>query len=146
MIGGAVINTVIGAGIKLGANMLNAWLEQKKQAQMLLAARDQKMVDALISNQVKQASNPFVQVTRRMLFLTITFTLCFMMVYYAMNPGIQYDVIVPKGETSKLGIFSWFTGGKDFEVVRLTGGLLLMSFMDLAFMVIGFYAIPSRRR
>ena len=139
MIGGAVINTVIGAGIKLGANILNAWLEQKKQAQMLLAARDQKMMDALISNQVKQASNPFVQVTRRMLFLSITFTLCFMMIYYAMNPGIQYDVIVPRGE-------SRVTGGKDFEVVRMTGGLLLMSFMDLAFMVIGFYAIPSRRR
>ena len=33
MLGGAVINTVIGAGIKLGANMLNAWLEQKKQSQ-----------------------------------------------------------------------------------------------------------------
>ena len=94
MIGGAIVNTMIGAGIKLGANVLNAWLEQKKQAQMLLAARDQKMVDALINNQVKQASNPFVQITRRMLFLTITFTLCFMMIYYAMNPGIQYDVIV----------------------------------------------------
>ncbi len=146
MIGGAIVNTMIGAGIKLGANVLNAWLEQKKQAQMLLAARDQKMVDALISNQIKQASNPFVQITRRMLFLTITFTLCFMMIYYAMNPGIQYDVIVPKGENSKWGLFSWVTGGQSFEVVRLTGGLLLMSFMDLAFMVIGFYAIPSRRR
>jgi hypothetical protein len=69
-----------------------------------------------------------------------------MMIYYAMNPGIQYDVIVPRGESSRWGLFSWVTGGKDFEVVRMTGGLLLMSFMDLAFMVIGFYAIPSRRR
>jgi hypothetical protein len=146
MIGGAIVNTMIGAGIKLGANVLNAWLEQKKQAQMLLAARDQKMVDALINNQVKQSSNPFVQITRRMLFLTITFTLCFMMIYYAMNPGIQYDVIVPTQESTRMGLFSWFVGGKSFEVVRLTGGLLLMSFMDLAFMVIGFYAIPSRRR
>jgi hypothetical protein len=137
---------MIGAGIKLGANVINAWLEQRKQAQMLLAARDQKMVDALIANQVRTANNPFVQITRRMLFLSITFTLCFMMVYYAMNPGIQYDVIVPRGESSKWGMFSWITGGDSFQVVRLTGGLLLMSFMDLAFMVIGFYAIPSRRR
>ena len=146
MIGGAIVNTMIGAGIKLGANVLNAWLEQKKQAQILLAARDDKMFDALINNQDKQASNPFVQITRRMLFLTITFTLCFMMIYYAMNPGIHYDVIIPAQESTRMGLFSWFTGGKSFEVVRLTGGLLLMSFMDLAFMVIGFYAIPSRRR
>ena len=104
------------------------------------------MFDALINNQDKQASNPFVQITRRMLFLTITFTLCFMMIYYAMNPGIHYDVIIPAQESTRMGLFSWFTGGKSFEVVRLTGGLLLMSFMDLAFMVIGFYAIPSRRR
>ena len=48
MIGGAIVNTMIGAGIKLGANVLNAWLEQKKQAQILLAARDDKMFDALI--------------------------------------------------------------------------------------------------
>jgi len=29
--------------------------------------------------------------------------------------------------------------------VQLTGGLMLASFMDLCFMVIGFYAIPSKK-
>ena len=143
---GPVLNTIIGAGIKLGANLINYWLEQKRQDQMVLAARDNEMLKALIENQSNQASDGFVKVTRRVLFLSITFTMCFLMIYYAMNPHISYDVIIPKGDGAKWGIFSWLFGGKEWVQVRLTGGLMLTSFMDLCFMVIGFYAIPSRSR
>lgn len=142
---GPILNTIIGAGIKVGANLLNYWIEQKRQDQMILAARDSQMLNSLIDNQNKQASDPFVKVTRRMLFLAITFTMCFLMIYYAMNPNIQYDVIVDKPTSG--GFFSFLFGGnKSWEKVQLTGGLLLTSFMDLCFMVIGFYAIPSRAR
>ena len=113
---------------------------------MLLAARDQAMLDALIHNQTAQAKDPFVKVTRRILFMSITFTMCYLMLYYAHNPEISYDVIVPKGEGAKWGFFSWIVGGEDWKVVKLTGGLMLSSFMDLCFMVVGFYAIPSRKR
>jgi len=140
------MNTVMGAGIKVGANLLNFWLEQKRQDQMILAARDGEMLSALIENQSKRADDKFVKVTRRILFMSITFTMCFLMIYYAMNPHIVYDVIVPKGENFKLGIFSWIFGGKDWEQVQLTGGLMLSAFMDLCFMVVGFYAIPSSKR
>jgi len=143
---GPILNTIIGAGIKLGCNLLNSWLEQKRQDQLALAARNEKMLEALIASQEKNASDPFVKVTRRILFMSITFTMCFLMIYYAMNPGIEYDIIVPHGQTSKMGFFSWIFGGKDFEVVRLTGGLMLASFMDLCFMVVGFYAVPSKKR
>jgi len=143
---GPVLNTIIGAGIKLAANLINYWLEQKRADQMILAARDTEMLKALIENQSKQALDPFVKVTRRMLFLTITFTMCFLMIYYAMNPTIAYDVVVPKGDGAKMGFFSWIFGGKDWEMVKMTGGLMLASFMDLCFMIIGFYAIPSRTR
>ena len=143
---GPILNTILGAGIKLAANLINSWLEQKRQDQMMLAARDQKMMDAMLANQMQQAKDPFVKVTRRILFMSITFTLCYLMIFYAMNPNITYDIIVPKGDGAKWGIFGYIFGGKDWEVVRLTGGLMLMSFMDLCFMVVGFYAIPSKRR
>ncbi len=145
MIASAIINTAIGAGLKLGAVMINAWLDNKKQTQMLLAARDHNMIQAIVSNQREQANNPFVQVTRRVLFLMITLTLCYLMIYYAMNPGIQYDVLMPIGENGSTGLFGWVFGYKSYEVVRMTGGLLLMNFMDLAFMIIGFYAVPSNK-
>lgn len=143
---GPVLNTVIGAGIKLAANLVNFWLEQRRQDQLLLAARDDQTLKAMLDNQIEQAKDPFVKVTRRILFLSITLTMCFLMVFYALNPHISYDVIVPKGESSRWGIFSWVFGGKDWVTVKMTGGLLLTSFFDLCFMVVGFYAIPSRRR
>jgi len=143
---GPILNTIIGAGIKLGCNLINAWLEQKRQDQLALAARDDKMLNALISSQEKNSSDPFVKVTRRILFMSITFTMCFLMIYYALNPDITYNLIVPKGDNSKFGFFSWIFGGKDWDMVEMTGGLMLASFMDLCFMVVGFYAIPSKRR
>ena len=143
---GPIINTIIGAGIKIGVNLINAWLEQRRQDQLMLAARDQAMMDAMLKNQAEQAKDPFVKVTRRMLFMSITFTMCYLMVFYAHNPDITYDIIVPKGDSAKWGLFSWLLGGEDWKVVQLTGGLMLSSFMDLCFMVVGFYAVPSKRR
>ena len=143
---GPILNTVLGAGIKLACNLVNAWLEQKRQDQMMLAARDKDILEALFDNQKEQARDPFVKITRRVLFMSITFTMCYLMIYYAHNPSITYDIIVPNGENSRWGFFGWVTGGKDWTVVKLTGGLLLSSFMDLCFMVVGFYAIPSKRR
>ena len=142
---GPILNTVLGAGIKIGANILSSWMEQRRQDQLALAARDDKMMQSLIESQKANASDPFVKVTRRILFMSITFTLCYLMLYYAHNPSVSYDMLVPKGSNSRWGIFSWFVGGDDFTVVRLTGGLMLSSFMDLCFMVVGFYAIPSKR-
>ena len=143
---GPIINTIIGAGIKLGCNLINAWLAQKQQDQMMLAARDSASLQAMIDNQAKQANDPFVKITRRILFMSITFTMCYLMVYYAHNPDITYNIIVPKGESARWGFFCWILGAKEWEMVQMTGGLLLSSFMDLCFMVVGFYAIPSKRR
>jgi hypothetical protein len=144
--GGALMSAALGAGIKLLVNVVNYWLEQKKQNQLLLAARDETIINALLNNQMQQASDPFVKVTRRVLFMCITFTMCYLMIFYALNPHISYDIVVPKGDNSALGIFSWIFGGEDWTVVQLSGGLLLTSFMDLCFMIVGFYAVPSKMR
>ena len=143
---GPIFNTIIGACLKLGCNLLNAWLEQKRQDQLMLAARDQAMMDALLKNQEEQAKDPFVKITRRILFMSITFTMCYLMIYYAHNPQITYEIIVPKGDNAKWGLWGWIVGAEDWTVVQLTGGLMLSSFIDLCFMVVGFYAVPSKRR
>lgn len=143
---GPILNTIIGAALKLGCNLINSWLEQKRQDQLMLAARDQAMMDALLKNQADQAKDPFVKITRRILFMSITFTMCYLMIFYAHNPQITYDIIVPKGDGAKWGLWGWIIGGEDWKVVQLTGGLMLSSFLDLCFMVVGFYAVPSKRR
>jgi hypothetical protein len=140
---GPIINTIIGAGIKLGCNLINHWLEQKKLEIQYLHARDDKIMELVAEQNRDTRSDPFVKVTRRILFMSLTFTYCFLMIYYALNPGIQYDVLVPNGSSN--GIFGWFVGADTFDTVTLTGGLLLMTFTDLIFMVVGFYSIPSKR-
>ena len=64
---GPILNTILGAGIKIGANILSAWMEQRRQDQLALAARDEKMMDSLVASQKANASDPFVKVTRRIL-------------------------------------------------------------------------------
>lgn len=140
---GPIINTIIGAGIKLGCNLLNAWLEQKKLETQYMHARDDKVLDLVAQQQKMTVSDPFVKVTRRVLFMALTFTYCYLLIYYAMNPNIKYDVLVPNGESG--GFFSWFIGADKYDKVTLTGGLLLMTFTDLMFMVVGFYSIPSKK-
>ncbi len=146
MLSGPIVNTVIGAGIKLGANFINSWLATKEEAQRIMAARDQRMFEAAAQQQKDNAKDPFVKVTRRVLFMSLTLTYCFLLIYYAFNPDIKYDVVIPKVSPDG-GIFSFIFGTpKEFHVQTLTGGLLLMSFIDLMFMVVGFYAIPSKKR
>ena len=75
---------------------------------MILAARDNMMLEALIKNQNETASDPFVKVTRRVLFMAITFTMCYLAIFYAHNPNISYDLIVPKGDGARFGFLVLF--------------------------------------
>lgn len=141
---GPIISTIIGAGIKLLANWINNYLEQKRVDQILISKSDEKVIDAILRNQQEHASDPFVKVTRRVLFMMLTATYCFLMVYYALHPHIEYSIIVP--EKSGGGFFGLLFGSDSHNIVKLSGGLMLASFIDLIYMVVGFYAIPSKRR
>lgn len=132
--------------MKLLVNIVNHWLEHKRQNQLLLAAKDDKFIQAAIESQAGNSKDPFVKATRRVLFLSITLTMCYLMIFYASNPDIKYTVLLPQDGDSTGGILSWFTGSDSWVVVELTGGLLLKSFMDLCFMIVGFYAVPSKLR
>jgi hypothetical protein len=141
---GPIISTIIGAAIKLAANLINHWLEMNRASTLLNNNAESETIKALISNQEKQASDPFVKVTRRILFLMITGTYCFLMTYYAFHPDIEYSILVP--EKSSGGFFGLLFGSDSYSIKKLTGGLMLASFIDLVYMVVGFYAIPSKRR
>ena len=104
---GPILNTIIGAGLKLLCNLLNHWLEQRRQDQLMLAARDSEIIKALLENQLQQAKDPFVKITRRILFMSITFTMCFLMLYYALNPHVTYDIIMPATSDGSTGFFTW---------------------------------------
>ena len=141
---GSVLNTILGAGIKLAANVINAWIEQRMVDRQLMAARDEKFMQLIADSQKETRSDPFVKTTRRMLFMALTATYCYLMIFYAINPDISYTIVKPANSTG--GIFSWFFGDAEWVTFELTGGLLLASFVDLMFMVLGFYAMPSSKK
>ena len=51
MFSGPILNTMIGAGIKLGANVVNGWLASREEQQRIIAARDKQMFDAAVQQQ-----------------------------------------------------------------------------------------------
>lgn len=150
MLGGLaspVITAIIGAIIKMLANYVNSRIEQKKYDRMYMISRDNETLDMLSRHYNSTVTDPFVKTTRRILFLMVTFTMCFLMIYYALNPNISYTILVPNETSTSVGLLSWLfpVSNHDQITVQLTGGLMLSSFMDICFMIIGFYAIPGRR-
>jgi len=144
MISGPITNVLLGAAIKCVPLLISTIAAFFSRNQELVANQDTSRVEASIENQKDQAGDAFVKLTRRILFLYVALTYCYLQFYYAFNPHIQYDVLIPKN--SGWGLIGMFTGKSDYEVVTLTGGLLLMAFNDLMYVVTGFFAVPSSRR
>ena len=138
---GPVFSTLLGAGVKLGANIVNSWLAGRARQQELLSADRAKILAQQASLIEKTVSDPFVQFSRRVLFMALTFTFCWLIIYFATRPDV--DWMVATGDGGKLSLFSYIFGSKAGTVHA--GALLVTSFIDLMFMVIGFYAIKSNR-
>ena len=139
---GPVTSTLIGAGVKLGANVVNSWLNSKDRQQELVAAERARLIDEQTKIIAANAKDPFVQMSRRVLFMALTFTFCWLIIYFATRPEIDWSV--PTGEGGKLSFFSFVFGAKSGTIHA--GALLVSSFVDLMFMVIGVYALRSNRK
>lgn len=140
MITGPIISTLMGAGLKLVSNLVLGFIESRQQKEAASREFDSNKLKAIQSLQGTAFSlSKYIRP-----FVTVAFvgTYCYLMVYYAHNSEIEYSVMVPK----EPGIFAWIWGSKEQVQQTLTGGLMLASFVDLVFMVAGFYYMPSKRR
>ncbi len=115
---GSVLNTVLGAGIKLAANLINAWIAHKMVDRQLMAASTDQIMQMIAESQKETRSDPFVKTTRRMLFMALTATYCYLMLFYAMNPDITYEIVKPINPSG--GILSWFFGDAEWVTFELT--------------------------
>jgi len=140
MLTGPIVNTILGAGIKLGANFINSRIEASKRTQDLLAASNAARLD----NVQKNNNNPSAQFTRKILFMTLTFTFCWIVVYFVRHPDVDWMVYAGEESGKRFSMFSYIFGSKGKTVHA--GALLVTAFIDLMFMVIGFFSMPSNRR
>ena len=143
---GAVLNVLLGAGVKLLGNLVSAWWEYKFMDRQLHSQESMEYMKMLHEHQMELEKDPFRKMTRRMIFIPITLTYCFLMVYYAMHPEVSYTILKPAD--SKPGILGFlFSGGSSsWETFTITGGLLLQQFVDVMFMIVGFYSMSGRKR
>ena len=144
MISGPILNTIIGAGIKLVANGFNAWIERSNRNQELLGAEQAKRLEDQTSLVRENAKDPFVQFSRRVLFMALTFTFCWIVIYFVRHPDVDWMVYAGEESGRRFSMFSYIFGSKGKTVHA--GALLVTAFIDLMFMVIGFYSIKSNRK
>ena len=140
MITGPILSTLLGAGLKLSSNLVLGFIESRQQKRIAKNEFDSNKLKAIQSLQGIAFS--LAKYVRPLVTLALVGTYCYLMIYYAHNPQIEYTVMVPK----EPGVFAWVFGSKEQVEQTLTGGLMLASFVDLIFMVAGFYYMPSKRR
>jgi len=140
MITGPILSTLLGAGLKLVSNLVLGFIESKQQKEAASREFDEHKLNAIKALQSSTFS--LSKYIRPVVTIALVGTYCYLMIYYAWHPDIEYSVMVPK----EPGIFAWIFGSKEQIQQTLTGGLMLASFVDLIFMVAGFYYMPSKRR
>lgn len=135
---GPVGATAAGACLKL----LNTWVQGKIEKQQMEAAREEKILNTWAKSQIAITKDRQSKTTRRWVFWMLTATYCFVFVWFTIFPE---TTIITLGGHSSGWITSIFGGGTD-KLVTVTGGHIVVAGLELIFMVVGFFALPSRRR
>ena len=130
--------TALGALLKLG----NTWLQGRIEKQQMEAAREEKILNTWTRSQTAISKDKQSKTTRRWVFWMLTATYCFVFIWFTIFPETH---IITIGGHSSGWITSIFGGGTD-KLITITGGHVVVAGLELIFMVVGFFAMPSRRR
>lgn len=143
LLAGPAGNILLGAVTKLVVVIVINIFDLIFKGQENSHSQDKATQEALAENQRAQASDPFVKFSRRILFLYLVLTYCYMAMFYHYNPDIAYDILLPK---SGGGIFGMFSGSADYQVIRITGGYHVAVFNEVVLTVLGFFVVQSSKR
>jgi hypothetical protein len=139
----AIGGGVIGAAIKLVANLLNIWQQseqEKRNERIALAGKQAELLAAR-----PDPNNSFVSYTRRVLAWGVCFTFCAVVLLWACFPGYP---ILAKGGTGggevNLFLFHWTTS-RDLGIDYTTGAFVwqIVPFMSMILMT---YFTPDLRK
>lgn len=130
--------TALGAVLKL----VNTWLQGRIEKAQAEAARDEKILQVWAEAQKAISLDKFSKWTRRGVFWMLVGTYCFVFVWFTLYPETPIITVGGHHPGWLTGIFG---GGTD-KLITLTGGHVVVAGLELIFMVVGFFAMPSRRR
>lgn len=130
--------TALGAVLKL----FNTWVQGRIEKQQMEAAREEKILNTWARSQTAIAKDKQSKTTRRWVFWMLTATYCFVFIWFTLYPETS---IITIGGHSPGWLGGIFGGGTD-KLITITGGHVVVAGLELIFMVVGFFAMPSRRR
>jgi len=130
--------TALGAVLKL----FNTWVQGRIEKQQMEAAREEKILNTWARSQTAISKDRQSKTTRRWVFWMLTATYCFVFVWFTLYPETP---IITVGGHSAGWVTAIFGGGTE-KLITITGGHVVVAGLELMFMVIGFFAMPSRRR
>jgi uncharacterized membrane protein len=104
--------------------------------------RDKAVLDVWARSMAAQQKDPYTKRTRRYVFWSLIWTYCFIFIWFALHPEVP---IITIGAHTTGWITSIFGGASD-KLITITGGHIVIAGLELIFMVVGFFAMPSRRR
>lgn len=129
---------VLGSVLKMVSNYINHSMQQKTERQQHDNAQDAEILKARIALAKENNKDIWGKVSRTAIFIMIIGTFCYLMIHYAMHPEIQYEILVPGKEH--------FFNPSGWKVFKLSGGFLAWQCVELCFLVVGFFCVPSKRR
>jgi len=139
---GALLNIAGGAGLKILSSFINGWLANKREKQVFTGKMDEKRLDYQMKIIMATNKDIYVKVSRSIIFIGLVGTYCFAVTWSIINPDFHYDLVFPKSK----GIFAFLFGAQDQTKLTLDGGMMVWKFTELIEVIVGFFAIPSKRR
>lgn len=133
--GAMFLSFITGGALKILAGIVSGYVRLRREEKLLLLQADTERMKALYGGEEKP--DKFHDWTRRFLAITITSTLCGIVIYLVMfRPDQVYTIAVPK-HTSWLVDFIF--GSVDKAGMKLSAGALLWEFVNFVALICGFY-------
>ena len=137
-LGTVVGKMVMGAGIKLASTALTGYLHNKNEEIRARNKIDEKLLDAEVELAKMNNKDPLGKINKFAIFMCLTLTFCFVVVWQVLNPGNEYSAIIPTN--------GGWTNPSGYKLVKTHGAFLPWQFMDAMYMILGSFCVNSRRR
>ena len=141
MILGMLGNVITGGALKMGANLLNGWMETRHLHKMAIVNADNERIKMLQDGKAKPDN--FTKHTRRFLAMLMLSVFCYVVLHHVVfQPDLSYRILIP----SDPGFFQgWFGATAQEETITVSAGSLLWRYFNLIEVIVGFYFVPSKR-
>jgi len=137
-----ISNIFLGAIGKLIANIVTSFFDNQRHKDDLIASRDDKILEA--QTKIAQAANKdwLGKLSRTIIFIMLTGTYCYIAIQCL--EMLDKNIVVPVD--IRPGLLSRFVNKPVSTTIIISPGVILSQFQEIMSVILGFFAVPSKRR